>query len=223
MPRSAHLASLCTHADARVCVSPRRGNTLLAVIAQDCAAQVGTHLQVAPPLSHFSHAQQGHTISVGLAGDHQRLNASLAVVLVRSWEQHALAQQHSGSAPSGSHKFDGALLAAAAERLQQLQRGVLPAAYCAGLQGAAWPGRSQVRVVSCRVVGCGVVWCGVLVQLCGRRSLCVSAQPKSHCGSCAPDAQMSMACCACSAGAWPVHRWCPTPRSACPAAAPPAG
>jgi folylpolyglutamate synthase/dihydropteroate synthase len=34
--------------------------------------------------------------------------------------------------------------AGAAARLQQLQQGLLPQAYCEGLKRAAWPGRSQV-------------------------------------------------------------------------------
>jgi folylpolyglutamate synthase/dihydropteroate synthase len=96
---------------------------------------------VAPNLSHFSHTDPNRQISVGLAGDHQVLNASLAVALVRSWEQTHLQQQQqqcNGSSAASTGEV------AAAERLQQLQEGVLPLAYCEGLMKATWPGRSQV-------------------------------------------------------------------------------
>jgi folylpolyglutamate synthase/dihydropteroate synthase len=81
-------------------------------------------------------------VSVGLAGEHQVLNASLAVALVRSWEQRAVLQPPSTTSSSSSHPT--AETTAASERLQQLQSGVLPLQYCEGLQKAAWPGRSQV-------------------------------------------------------------------------------
>jgi folylpolyglutamate synthase/dihydropteroate synthase len=113
---------------------------------QACAAEVGTELQVAPSLSHFSHTDPNRQVSVGLAGDHQVLNASLAVALVRSWEQthltHLQQQQQQQQCDSSSAASDGG--DAAAERLQQLQEGVLPLAYCEGLRKATWPGRSQV-------------------------------------------------------------------------------
>lgn len=59
-------------------------------------------------------------------------NASLAVSLAAAWEtragQHLPAHQH-----------------AAAARLQQLGRGVLPDTYVHGVQSCEWPGRSHVR------------------------------------------------------------------------------
>lgn len=138
---------------------------------QACAAEVGAPLQVAPSLMHFSHPQPGHTITVGLAGDHQVLNASLAVALVRSWEQHSLQQQQQadGSTPSSaatavSNGSNGsnvaAVAAAAAERLKQLQSRVLPLEYCQGLEHAAWAGRSQVKGVFTTWVYymCGLMW-----------------------------------------------------------------
>jgi folylpolyglutamate synthase/dihydropteroate synthase len=87
------------------------------------------------------------------------LNASLAVALVRSWEQTRLQNQQqqlqeqeqengSGVANRAAAVANGsgaaAAVGSAAERLQQLQSGVLPLAYCEGLKAATWPGRSQV-------------------------------------------------------------------------------
>jgi folylpolyglutamate synthase/dihydropteroate synthase len=82
------------------------------------------------------------------------LNASLAVAMVRSWEHKTLKQlQQQGSSSSaaaassaGGVSGSAAIssMQAAAERLQQLQDGVLPLEYCEGLRKATWPGRSQV-------------------------------------------------------------------------------
>lgn len=105
---------------------------------QACAAQVGAQLHVAPSLDSFQPADQHHQVSVGLAGDHQRLNASLAVALVNSWEQHVSSRQQSKT------DQQQAGVAGAEQRLQQLQQGLLPQKYLEGLRKAAWPGRSQV-------------------------------------------------------------------------------
>lgn len=127
-------------------------------------AAVGTELQVAPSLAQFSAPDPSQQISVGLAGDHQLLNASLAVALVSSWEQEHLKQEQQQHLSNGSSSpADTAAArenaagrdAAAAERLQQLQSGVLPQAYCDGLKKATWPGRSQVSAV-CWAFCCGV-------------------------------------------------------------------
>lgn len=104
-----------------------------------CAASVGAPLQLAPSLSNFQPAAAGQPISVGLAGEHQLLNASLAVALVRSWEQQAATKQQ-----QQQQQELGGGAAGAERRLQQLQQGLLPQEYCQGLARAAWPGRSQV-------------------------------------------------------------------------------
>ena len=65
------------------------------------------------------------------AGEHQRVNAALAVALCSAWEQ----------AQSGPP------LHGRAERVQQLQARHLPATYAQGLLTCHWPGRSQVRSV----------------------------------------------------------------------------
>jgi hypothetical protein len=83
------------------------------------------------------------------------LNASLAVAIVRSWEQTHLKQlqqqDSSSNTAAASSGGDGSgsaagssIQATAEERLQQLQGGVLPLEYCEGLRKATWPGRSQV-------------------------------------------------------------------------------
>jgi len=105
---------------------------------------------------------------VGLAGEHQVLNASLAVAMVCSWEQHTVNQQQQqqqqalqqgqGQPSTGSSTTDPSPAAARANgcdvqsacgaeagvRVQQLEAGVLPLSYCEGLRQASWPGRSQV-------------------------------------------------------------------------------
>lgn len=111
---------------------------------------------------------------MGLAGDHQLLNASLAVAMVRAWEQHhfssssSIVQDKNGraegqEAPQQQQQHG---LADAAARLEQLQQGVLPYVYCEGLGSARWPGRSQV---------CGTVaWCLLLCQAMSYDVVCTS-------------------------------------------------
>ena len=62
------------------------------------------------------------------AGEHQRVNAALAVALCGAWEQ--------GQARPAQGRD---------ERVKQLQSMRLPAAYAQGLLTCHWPGRSQVR------------------------------------------------------------------------------
>ena len=112
-----------------------RHRILLSELLQDAAAAAGAQLSVAPPLSSMRLAEPGGTIHVGLAGDHQTLNASLAVALTRCWEQRHL-ERAAGKAGEQS-------LQQQQQRLGLLAKGVLPPAYAEGLQSAAWPGRSQ--------------------------------------------------------------------------------
>ncbi|KAJ9524029.1 hypothetical protein QJQ45_022482 [Haematococcus lacustris] len=109
---------------------------------QEVAQRVGTPLQLALDLDSWRHAApaEGHSegeagsplgpVAVGLGGEHQRLNAGLAVQLCLAAEQQQLA---AGEAARG-----------AAERVALLQQGRLPAAYAQGLAETEWPGRSQV-------------------------------------------------------------------------------
>lgn len=72
-------------------------------------------------------------LRLGLAGEHQKVNASLALTLAATWE----ARSPVAAAKQGER---------AAQRAQQLlQGGVVAPEYAAGLALAQWPGRAQVR------------------------------------------------------------------------------
>ena len=59
----------------------------LHALLQDKAREVGTSLSVAPPLEEYV---GGADLDLGLAGQHQRINAALAVTLAAAWEaRHA--------------------------------------------------------------------------------------------------------------------------------------
>ncbi len=106
---------------------------------QESAAHVGTTISVPPPLSTFAlegaapstsssaaaAATAAQPLKLGLSGEHQLVNGSLAVQLVAAWE----------AAAGGAR---------GRERAAMVARGVLPREYRAGLEAATWPGRSQV-------------------------------------------------------------------------------
>ena len=76
---------ICTTA-AAACGSLAVGERLCALL-QDKAREVGTSLSVAPPLEEYA---GGADLDLGLAGQHQRINAALAVTLAAAWEaRHA--------------------------------------------------------------------------------------------------------------------------------------
>jgi len=102
-----------------------------------------------PALHNNTSSSGGGGITVGLAGDHQRLNASLAVALVQSWEESSLSRQQRQQQQqlTGPEAAATPLQQAAAARLHQLERRILPDEYCRGLESASWPGRSQVMVI----------------------------------------------------------------------------
>eukprot|EP00850_Spirogloea_muscicola_P008500 SM000045S16245 [mRNA] locus=s45:388079:392447:- [translate_table: standard] len=85
------------------------------------ADELGVELQVAPLLTDIL-----EQISLGLAGEHQRVNASLAVALCRAWAARTERQDHVAA-------FDEAIRARH-----------LPESYKKGLTTAHWPGRAQV-------------------------------------------------------------------------------
>ena len=70
------------------------------------------------------------TLELGLAGDHQRQNASLAVYLAAEWE-----------ASSNKSHIEGSTNLLNPDKVRS---GVLPKAYVEGLRFVRWPGRSQV-------------------------------------------------------------------------------
>lgn len=85
-------------------------------------------------------AADGSEVRLGLAGDHQKLNAALAVSLASTWE-----------ARSGVAAARG--LAGAEERAAAVVGGVLPAEYKEGLEKAHWPGRSHVSLLMADALG----------------------------------------------------------------------
>lgn len=98
---------------------------------REVAARVGAPLSGVRPLEDYrmmgpsSDGETEGTIALGLAGEHQRQNAALAVALAASWE----AQQ-------GRE--------AGKRRAAAVHSGVLPPEYIAGLQTTQWPGRGQI-------------------------------------------------------------------------------
>lgn len=109
---------------------------------QEVAANVEAPLQIAPAFDQYSLPTSG-CWQLGLAGAHQRVNASLAVQLAATWEQ---AVGHS-CGTAGSEAMQRAHL------VQQLQ---LPDVYAAGLKDCVWPGRAQVCSLTFWVV---TSWC----------------------------------------------------------------
>eukprot|EP00897_Mesotaenium_endlicherianum_P007724 jgi/Mesen1/6980/ME000362S06109 len=101
--------------------SPQPQEAMQALQAR--ARELQIELGVAAPIDT---ALQQQRVRLGLAGDHQRVNAALAVELCRRW----------------LHRTDHAQLAAQVD--QELAAGVLPAAFVAGLSSARWPGRAQI-------------------------------------------------------------------------------
>ena len=86
------------------------------------AAEVGAPLRVAKSLDSY---EGGGDVDVGLAGPHQRVNAGLAVELVRAWANETRQPW-------------------AADMEASLERNVLPDFVREGLENTTWPGRSQV-------------------------------------------------------------------------------
>ena len=95
------------------------------------AADVQAPLQVAPTFDQLGLPTSG-CWQLGLAGAHQKVNASLAVQLAATWEQLA------------GHSCGAAGAAGADQRAQSVQQLRLPDDYAAGLKECVWPGRAQV-------------------------------------------------------------------------------
>lgn len=102
------------------------------MLVQAKAKSVGAPLTVVPSLEEF---EGGAELELGLAGQHQRSNAALAISLAAAWEAQWARKLHGSSAEK----------AVAAERRAQLVAGrQLPAEYREGLRTCHWPGRAQV-------------------------------------------------------------------------------
>ena len=92
------------------------------------ADELGIHLETAPPLHSYSRGAScppADEIQLGLAGAHQKLNAALAVRLVREWAYRE------------RPKWGSAMEA-------DLAAGELPETFRAGLAKTEWWGRAQI-------------------------------------------------------------------------------
>ena len=105
-------------------------------VLEEVAEKVSAPLRALRPLDEYALAAgQGGgpasaaSLELGLAGEHQRQNAALAVALAAEWEAR------SGVKVAGE---------AARKRAESVAAGVLPPEYAAGLQLARWPGRGQI-------------------------------------------------------------------------------
>ncbi|BBN12887.1 folylpolyglutamate synthase [Marchantia polymorpha subsp. ruderalis] len=83
------------------------------------AADLEIPLEVAPPLETYGL----HNLQLGLKGDHQRLNAALAVALCKTWAWRTGNEEHWRSA---------------------MVTGGLPESYVRGLEKTRWPGRADI-------------------------------------------------------------------------------
>ena len=99
-----------------------------AAVLAALAASVGAPLALARPLTDYR-APGGGAVAVGLAGEHQRTNASLAIALAGAFDAWAA---------SALGRPD------AAARAASLGAGELPDAYAAGLSACTWHGRAEV-------------------------------------------------------------------------------
>ncbi|KAK9817171.1 hypothetical protein WJX72_010631 [[Myrmecia] bisecta] len=97
-------------------------------VLQAQARQAGLPLSSASPLEAWA---GGTGVQVGLAGEHQRANAGLAVALAASWELQVAA--------SDPERFPQAV-----RHAPLLTRHQLPGEYIEGLTSCYWPGRGQV-------------------------------------------------------------------------------
>ncbi|KAJ7546617.1 hypothetical protein O6H91_08G047100 [Diphasiastrum complanatum] len=86
------------------------------------AEMLKTQLEVAPPLETYNRGN----LRLGLEGDHQRINAALAIALCRCWSQRSGLKQHWSLEE------------------KELSKGILPETYMRGLADAQWPGRAQI-------------------------------------------------------------------------------
>ncbi|KAI5083110.1 hypothetical protein GOP47_0002853 [Adiantum capillus-veneris] len=82
------------------------------------ARRLSVPLEIAPALESYG----VQSVKLGLNGDHQRVNAALAVALCAAWEKKLCASKD----------------------LTMLQDGQLPDAYFQGLASTSWPGRGQI-------------------------------------------------------------------------------
>jgi folylpolyglutamate synthase len=112
---------------------PQPADALAAL--HDKARELGTEVKVVRPLQEYSLPKEYDTtesLTLGIAGEHQKINASLAVALAGMWEGTIAHSKNSKQVEGG------------AERAAQIAEGTLPKEYIQGLSKAFWPGRSQI-------------------------------------------------------------------------------
>ncbi|KAM6986799.1 folylpolyglutamate synthase, mitochondrial [Aplochiton taeniatus] len=104
-------------------------------VLRDRASEIGCPLQLCPELNQYQDESQ--PLTLGLAGQHQRFNATLALQLCHSWLQRRCLPGHSPTtSPASSPTTDASGVPQAA--------GFQPsAAMQKGLAETEWPGRTQ--------------------------------------------------------------------------------
>jgi len=98
-------------------------------VLKERAAQVGSSLSLVPDLDYFNH--RGQKLKIGLYGEVQKHNASIAIAL----SSYALAKLIAKPLPR-LHNYD--------YELPCLEAGEVSSATAKGLENTVWPGRSQV-------------------------------------------------------------------------------
>jgi folylpolyglutamate synthase len=114
---------------------------LTSVTLQDVAKKVGTSLQLSRPLEDYE-MEDGAALQLGLAGAHQRVNASLAVALAAAWEAAYATEVEA----TGAGLLD-TVAGTAKSHAELVASGKLPASYIDGLRACEWPGRAQVHTL----------------------------------------------------------------------------
>ncbi|XP_006818114.1 folylpolyglutamate synthase, mitochondrial-like [Saccoglossus kowalevskii] len=101
------------------------------------ANEIHATIQIVPDLDDYD--WQGKPMKLGLAGEHQRINASLAIQLCRTWiEEHNLhhSNKRAGFGRTNTYSMDGDIQTASAFKL--------PATFISGLRDCCLPGRTQI-------------------------------------------------------------------------------
>nr|XP_006818428.1 PREDICTED: uncharacterized protein LOC102800632 [Saccoglossus kowalevskii] len=101
------------------------------------ANEIHAPIQIVPDLDDYD--WQGKPMKLGLAGEHQRINASLAIQLCRTWiEEHNLhhSDKRAGFGHTNTYSMDGNIQTASAFKL--------PATFISGLRDCCLPGRTQI-------------------------------------------------------------------------------
>ena len=91
------------------------------------AGEVGAPLSRVDPIECYEGVNVGGPVALGLAGAHQKLNAALAVKLLRVWAEKTPSPPSWGPAAE-----------------EELAAGRLPATWRAGLAKTEWWGRAQI-------------------------------------------------------------------------------